>query len=94
MEAMAAPEDMSCLVDLLRHELSVRFDDGAEVALSWCPASALNRAAYRQAGFFHLPERFRPVEFHFGVKSFDREDRNKLASTRSWYLSYLDSDTI
>jgi len=90
MEAIGIAERRADLTNLLAAELSRAARNGAEVALAWCPRTALNRVAYRKAGFVPVPPRFRPIEINFGAKSLSGQGATK---TSDWYLSFLDSDT-
>lgn len=69
-------------------------DDGAEVVLAWCLDHSPNFRAYSTNGFFHLPERLRPIELHVGVRPLCAPPEANLGNRRNWYLSYLDSDTV
>ncbi len=67
--------------------------EGAEVALAMCfPGSAAYKA-YRRAGFYPLPDRFRPIQINFGIRSFGQENFER-HEAKNWYVSYLDSDTV
>lgn len=65
----------------------------ADVALAWCFDHSPTRASFRNAGFFTLPERLRPIELHVGVHAF-RPLEVPVGNRRHWYLSYADSDTV
>jgi hypothetical protein len=67
---------------------------GADAVLSWCPATAPNRAAYRRAGFLPFPDRLRPIRIHFGIKPLSPALPDAARQADSWYVSYLDSDTV
>lgn len=94
MEAMSSPEKLASLSGLIRGEVARAADQGAEVALAWCPQTAPNRAAYRQAGFFPLPDRLRPIEIHFGARALVPQAAGAVAVGSKWFISYLDSDTV
>ena len=79
--------------DLLASELGKLKADGAEVALAWSFPWSPNYRVLRQLGFMPLPPRFRPVEIHFGGSAYT-EKATASREPESWYLSYLDSDTI
>jgi len=66
----------------------------ASVALAWCFRHSPNFSAYLRSGFFPFPARIRPTELHLGVRAFDDSIRALLGERKSWYLSYLDSDTV
>lgn len=79
---------------LLQECISELAADGAEVVLAWCLEHSPNHRAYRGNGFFHLPERLRPIELHVGVRPLAAPAEANLGNRRNWYLSYLDSDTV
>lgn len=66
----------------------------ADVALAWCLPHSLPYPALLASGFAPLPERFRPIELHMGVRPFDASLTGLLGARESWYVSYLDSDTV
>lgn len=94
MEAMSRPSDEARLVQLLKSEIARAAAGGADVALAWCPPDAPNRQCYRRAGFLPLPERLRGIAIHFGARRIGPAAPDEVEDARSWYLSYLDSDTV
>jgi GNAT superfamily N-acetyltransferase len=90
MEALGG----SSLRDLLAAELGRHVAQGAEVALSWCFPWSPNYRVYRSLGFFPLPERLRPIEMHFGGRTYTPRANAVAGDPKNWYLSYLDSDTV
>ena len=93
MEALARAGHTKDLSRLLRVAMAEAARQGAEVALGWCATTAPNRTAYRRAGFFDLPDRLRPVTIGFGARALGSAALPH-DEGRSWYLSYLDSDTL
>jgi hypothetical protein len=89
MEAAGGNE----LTALLRSEVGHLRERGAEVVLAWCFPWSPNYSAYRAAGFYSLPNALRPTEIHFGARAYSERGAAAL-DVRSWYLSYLDSDTV
>lgn len=81
------------LAHLIRNELAVAAAEGAEVALCWAPSAGCNYRAYRMAGFLSLPKWLRPSDTHFGVKPFADTPSASIVPG-SWYVSYMDSDSI
>jgi hypothetical protein len=67
--------------------------EGAEVALAMCFPGSTAYKALRRAGFLPLPDRFRPIQINFGIRSFGSENFENYSS-KNWYVSYLDSDTV
>lgn len=83
----------SSLQPLLISELGRLASRDVEVALAWSFPWSPNYRALRKAGFMPLPERLRPVRIWFGStpKTTLADSANREGS---WYLSYLDSDTV
>jgi hypothetical protein len=67
---------------------------GCDAVLSWCFGHSVNYENYRQSGFFIFPEIIRPIELHFGARAFDACLHREISQRDSWYISYLDSDTV
>lgn len=90
MEAFGEPDEVT---GLLVSELARMRDTGTEVALAWCHPWQPNYRSLRRAGFFPLPARLRPVEIRHGGRALNPA---AAAATQpgTWYLSYLDSDTV
>jgi hypothetical protein len=93
MEAISTPDRSLDLAKLLRGELALAAQDGAEAALAWCPRHAPNYSAYRKAGFLPFPSRLRPIEINFGARALRSEGSPAAAKDAPWYVSFLDSDT-
>lgn len=93
MEAMADRGRSAELTQIILAELSRAANQGAEVALAWCPNTAPNYAAYRKAGFIPVPPRIRPIEINFGARALVRQAAEAAAPGAKWYVSFLDSDT-
>lgn len=93
MEALCRDGGEEGLAGLLKRELARAYQAGAEVAFAWCPPNAVNRAAYRKAGFISLPERLRPITIYLGAKALAAGGA-AAEDARAWYISYLDSDTV
>jgi len=67
---------------------------GCDLALAWCLPHSFNFRAYKRCLFFNLPDRLRPIQLHFGFRTFSEEIEPVASSRSEWYLSYLDSDTV
>ena len=76
--------------------LAVRdmIEQNCDAALAWCCSHSPNYAAYRAGGFFPMPEKLRPIELHWGVRSLSEPADESVCKRENWYLSYLDSDTV
>ncbi len=85
--ARAAAKLLACAV----REMAA---DGADAVLAWCFPHSPNHRAYLRNAFVPLPERFRPIELHFGARAFDDRLAPLVGDRSQWYLSYLDSDTV
>jgi GNAT superfamily N-acetyltransferase len=81
------------LKQLITKALKDMKTSGADVALAWCLPNSPNYHAYRRAGFFPFYNRLRPITINFGTRSL-RGDAKIIEDKSSWYLSYLDSDTV
>lgn len=79
---------------LLALAIATMADEGADSALAWAFPHSLNFMTYARNAFLPLPERLRPIELHFGARAFDPAIARAVADRKSWYLSYLDSDTV
>lgn len=90
MEAVGPRAGLPSLIAALVRE---HIDAGADAVLAWCPKNAPNYSSYRAAGFFPLPQRFRPIQIYFGARAL-KENLSSVHVRENWYLSYLDSDTV
>lgn len=79
---------------LLKHAIHQINQSKADCVLSWCLHHSPNYKDYTSQNFFTMPERFRPIELHFGVCSFDENLKEIVNKRENWYLSYSDSDTV
>lgn len=93
MEALCRSGHHRRLRTLLRHALHDMADAGADVALAWCLSHSTSYSSYLRSGFLPFPERMRPIELHFGARELVADAEN-CRQRGSWYLSYLDSDTV
>lgn len=79
--------------ELLESELGCLREQGAEAVLAWCFPWSPNYRLLRRCGFLPLPERLRSINIWFGARAHTVKARCAQAPG-SWYLSYLDSDTV
>jgi len=93
MEAMGREPAGKAVSGLLRAEIARAARSGADAVLAWCAPDSPNRKAFRRAGFFPLPDRLRPITINFGAKPLSDDLPEEARRGRSWYLSYVDSDT-
>lgn len=94
MEALGDPSSGAELGTLLRSELHHARCSGASLSLGWNIPTSPNSRTLRRAGFFPLPDRLRPVEMHFGARPLTNDIPTAIQHRGSWYLSYLNSDTV
>lgn len=90
MEAIGSGKSLASLITTSLHELRGK---GAELAFAWCLPWSPNYSAYRRAGFYPFPTKLRPIVINFGARALTDPD-NAIITGRSWYVSYLDSDTV
>ena len=64
-----------------------------DVVLTWCLPGSFNYRAYRQSGYYPMPEKLRPQKLYLGVRSFLAAQKELLREPANWYISYSDSDT-
>jgi len=64
----------------------------ADLIFAWNKKADFNAAVYQRNGFRLIPERFRKIRLFFGIKSL-RQDVD-VPSPDTFYISYLDSDTV
>jgi GNAT superfamily N-acetyltransferase len=93
MEALCAQGKTRELRHLLGRALRSMVRERADVALAWAFPHSPNYSSFRRLGFMPFPSRFRPIELHFGARTFDPALTVPLRRA-AWYMSYLDSDTV
>lgn len=94
MELIYDPEKPEIGKLLLSSAVQAIKDLKADCILSWCMEHSPNYSVFRNNLFFNLPEKFRPIELHFGVRAFDDKIKETVMERKNWYLSYSDSDTV
>lgn len=90
MEAIGPADALAPLIGETLHRMRRQ---GADLALAWCLPHSPNHVAHRRAGFYPLPERLRPIRINFGARRLN-PGGSAAEVKESWYLSYLDSDTV
>lgn len=83
-------QDMELAHELLNTAVRCFHAQKCDAALAWHFSHSPYFLAYLTSGFLPLPERLRPIELHFGCRTFG----GKKLTRRDWYLSYCDSDTV
>lgn len=79
---------------LLNYAISKIKNEKADCILSWCLEHSPNYNIYKNSFFINLPEKFRPIELHFGARAFQEKIKRIVNKRENWYLSYSDSDTV
>lgn len=79
---------------LLQYAINQIKKENADCILSWCMDHSPNYNVFKKEFFFKLPEKFRPIELHFGARAFNKELATTINNRNNWYLSYSDSDTV
>lgn len=79
---------------LLKYAISEIKKEHADCILSWCLEHSPNYATYKKNFFINMPDKIRPIELHFGARSFKPELKDVISNRANWYLSYSDSDTV
>jgi GNAT superfamily N-acetyltransferase len=90
MEAVGPKATLAPLISTALRDMKAR---GAEIAFAWCLPGSPNYRAHRKAGFYPFSPRLRPIIINFGARPLG-SDSPSIRDARSWYLSYLDSDTV
>ena len=67
---------------------------GADCILAWCLSHSPNYNCLKNELFFKIPEKYRPIELHFGARVFNEDLEDVVNNRDNWYLSYSDSDTV
>ncbi len=89
MDAIGTERSISRLIVESLHRMRA---NGAALAFAWCLPWSPNYRAYRRAGFYPFPSRFRPIVLNFGARGL-KPGSSEITSAAAWYVSYLDSDT-
>ena len=77
---------------LLKYANTYIQNKNADCILSWCMEHSPNYSVFKSESYYKMPKRLRPIELHFGVRSFD--NNNIINKRENWYISYSDSDTV
>lgn len=80
--------------ELLQYAVTQIKKEKADCILSWCLEHSPNASMYKKEFFVAMPEKLRPIELHFGVRSFKTDLNKTVYDRKNWYLSYSDSDTV
>ena len=94
MDLIHRDDSVSCASHLLDFVVAKMTLNKCDAVLSWCFDHSPNISSYKKSGFFPMPVRLRPIELHFGARSFKADSSEILENRSSWYISYMDSDTV
>lgn len=94
MEYIYNPDFSSQAENLMKFAVNEIIKEKADCILAWSLEHSENYKYFKSNGFHTLPEKFRPIELHFGARSFDENMSELITNRKNWYLSYSDSDTV
>jgi Acetyltransferase (GNAT) domain len=94
MEFIYNLDDSKAAEQLLRYTIDKIKAENVDCILSWSFEHAPNYKNYKKAFFIKMPEKFKPIELHFGVGIFNEKFENILKERKNWFISYSDSDTV
>lgn len=80
--------------ELLKYAIHKIKREKADCILSWCFTHSPNFSNFKKVLFLTMPEKFRPIELHFGARCFNDSLKDLINKRANWYLSYSDSDTV
>ena len=92
----AAVENKELFKDLLYAALDDLRKSEVSLAIATCRSGLLENEILKEAGFFTIPQFFKPQPLHFILIQFDssNSDLNKLKAIESWYFSFGDYDVF
>ncbi len=93
MELIYNPQNLTAGKQLLNFASIECKKEKADTILAWSIPESFNYKAYKQSGYYNLPEKLRPQKLFLGVRSFDKPNDGMILDIKNWYLSYADSDT-
>lgn len=79
---------------LLNHAIKNINKEKADCILAWNLPHSHSHKVFKSKLFLNMPEKIRPIELHFGARSFDKKYKELLSKRENWYISYSDSDTV
>ena len=94
MDLIYDPQEEQAASTLLNYAINHIKKEKADCILNWCLEHSPNYKVYKRKRFFDLPEKFRPIELHFGARPFNLKYEHLIKNRSNWYLSYADSDTV
>ncbi|MFT3909278.1 MAG: GNAT family N-acetyltransferase [Ferruginibacter sp.] len=93
MELIFDPANKKAGDQLMRFSSRLCRQHKVDAMLAWSLPGCFNRATYKKAGYYVLPEKFRGQQLYFGVRAFDPSIAPVVNDINNWYMSYSDSDT-
>lgn len=94
MEMIYNVNDKDVGKQLLSFAINSIKEKKADCILNWCFEHSPNYSLYKNNFFIKMPEKFRPIELHIGVRSFNENYNDLIYNRNNWYISYSDSDTV
>jgi len=79
---------------LLKFAINKIKQNNADCILAWCFRHSPNYNIYKNMFFINMPEKLRPIELHFGVRSLKDNIKGITNNRENWFISYSDSDTV
>jgi len=79
---------------LLKYAITEIKKQKADCILSWCLEHSPNFKTYKSSFFINMPEKFRPIELHFGATALREDLKTLIYNRENWFISYSDSDTV
>lgn len=79
---------------LLQFAINTIKKEKADCILAWNFDHSPSNKVYKKSFFIKMPEKFRPIELHFGACIFNENLKETIKNRKNWYLSYSDSDTV
>ncbi|MEO6231579.1 MAG: GNAT family N-acetyltransferase [Ferruginibacter sp.] len=93
MELIYDPAKPALGKSLLKTVSNILRKNKADLVLAWCLPTSYNFNAYKNAGYFILPDKVKPQDLFFGVRSL-QGNNEIIEDLKNWYISYSDSDTV
>lgn len=94
MDLIFLPNNESTAINILMAINNKLAERGCDAVLAWCFEHSIGYRIFKKCGYLNFPEKFRPIELHFGARSFSEKNKEIINKRKSWYLSYIDSDTV
>ncbi|AOW17239.1 hypothetical protein LPB03_07065 [Polaribacter vadi] len=94
MELMYNLEEPKVGKLLLNYAIDRIKKEKADCILAWSFEHSPNHKIFKKQFFLKMPEKLKPIELHFGARSFNKNLTNIINKRENWFISYSDSDTV